>query len=174
MENVLVVYASRSGSTADIARAIGDQLTQRGFTVDVRPVSEAPDAPHYDAVVLGSAVYMSRWDKAAVHFLEDQAPDLAERPTWLFQSGPCGPDAAQQPLHTPHHVAQLCSDIGAQSPTTFAGRLDRDRATTWLGRLLSSGKLAGDFRDWVAIRAWADDIADTLQRAPQADAVTSS
>lgn len=165
MEKVLVVYASTMGSTAEIARAIGDQLTERGFEVDVLPTSKAPDAPHYDAVVVGSAVYLGHWDKRAMHYVQDQAPDLAERPTWLFQSGPCGPEASGQLLHTTHHLTQICVEIGALPVKTFAGNLDRTRATSWLTRLMSTGKLAGDFRDWDAIRAWADGIADSLTAA---------
>lgn len=161
MERILVVHATRMGSTAEIAEAIGRELTTRGFEVDVRPTTSALDARKYDAVVVGSAVYSGHWDKNAVHYLQDQAPDLAERPTWLFQSGPCGPEALEH-AGTPHHVTQICGEIGAKSPKTFGGNLDPARAHTWLARKVTKGSMSGDYRDWVAIRAWADEIADVL------------
>jgi menaquinone-dependent protoporphyrinogen oxidase len=164
MERILVVHASRMGSTEEIAQAIGTQLTSRGFAVDVRPTTSALDAPSYDAVVVGSAVYNGHWDKHAVHYLQDQAPDLAERPTWLFQSGPCGPNASGAGT-TPHHIAQICSEIGARPPRTFGGNLDPARAKTWLARRFTKGNLSGDYRDWDAIRGFADEIADALNSA---------
>ena len=51
---------------------------------DVRDLSE------YDAVVLGSAVYIGGWRKEAVKFLKDNEGALAERTVWVFSSGPAG------------------------------------------------------------------------------------
>jgi menaquinone-dependent protoporphyrinogen oxidase len=164
MERVLVVHATRMGSTAEIAEAIGRQLSSRGFEVDVRPSTSAMDARLYDAVVVGSAVYLGHWDKNALHYLQAQAPDLAERPTWLFQSGPCGAETLEH-AGTQHHVIDVCSRIGAAPPKTFGGNLDPARARTWLARRLAKGGRSGDFRDWTAIRAWADEIADVLDSA---------
>jgi len=159
MEKVLVVYASRMGSTREIALAVSDQLARRGLEVDVRAANEAQDACGYDAVVVGSPIYLRRWDPQVIHYLEHQAPDLAERPTWLFQSGPCGPD---ERAVVPRKVTRLCFEIGMPTPRTFGGNLDPARANSRLSRLVSSGNLAGDFRDWDEIRSWADGIADQL------------
>jgi menaquinone-dependent protoporphyrinogen oxidase len=166
MESVLIAYASQMGSTREIASAIGQQLTSRGFQVEVHSTTTAHDAHKYDAVIVGSAVYLGHWDKHAIAYLKSQAPDLAERPTWLFQSGPCGPDADTHNTGTPHAVATLCQEIGVASPMTFGGNLDHSRARSWLARWVSSGRLAGDTRDWEQIRAWADTIADQLEAAP--------
>ena len=111
MKNVLVAYASRMGSTREIAATIGEELSGHGFRVDLRAASSARDAVEYDAVVLGSALYLSRWDKSAVGYLKRQRLALAVRPTWLFQSGPCGPDSAAQQTNTPHAVARICQEI---------------------------------------------------------------
>jgi menaquinone-dependent protoporphyrinogen oxidase len=165
MEKVLVVYASRMGSTAEIAVEIGAELTRRGLQVDVRPTTNAPDARKYAAVIIGSAVYLRRWDKRAVDYLKAQAPDLAERPTWLFQSGPCGPDNESSYDTAPRRVARLCDDIGLDLPHTFGGNLDPARAKGFLAQLVSRGDLAGDFRDWDEIRAWSNGIADALESA---------
>jgi menaquinone-dependent protoporphyrinogen oxidase len=165
MEKVLVVYASRMGSTAEIAQEIADQLTKRGHDVDVFASTRAPDAPSYDAVIVGSGVYLNHWDKGALHYLQDQAPDLAERPTWLFQSGPCGSDDLSQHTKAPYRISQLCSEIGAHESKVFGGNLDPAHAVTWLDRRFTAGANAGDYRNWDEIRAWADSIADELAAA---------
>jgi menaquinone-dependent protoporphyrinogen oxidase len=160
---VLVVFAANLKSTAAIARVIGDQLTSRGLDVDVRPTTKALDAGRYGAVVVGSAVHMRRWDKDAVHYLQDQAPDLAERPTWLFQVGPFGLDAVEH-THTPHSVTELCFEIGAHEIRTFEGALHHNPATRWLTRRAPQSDEVS--RDWIDIRDWADDVADALQAVP--------
>ena len=162
MKTVLVAYASRMGSTQEIAAAIGDQLTTRGFDVEVAAAETTPSARSFDAVILGSALYMGRWERDAVDYLKRQAPDLTDRPTWLFQSGPSGPPAEGKPTPTPGAVQRLCGKIGLAAPTTFGGNLDHSRATGLLARWVSNGDLAGDFRDWDQIRAWADGVADQL------------
>jgi menaquinone-dependent protoporphyrinogen oxidase len=162
MKTVLVAYASRMGSTQEIATAIGDQLTGRGFDVQVVAAAAAPNARIFDAVVLGSALYTGRWDRDAVDYLRRNAPDLADRPTWLFQSGPSGPPTAIRATPTPRAVRRWADKIGLAAPTTFGGNLDRSRAKGLLARWVSVGDLAGDFRDWDQIRAWADGIADQL------------
>jgi menaquinone-dependent protoporphyrinogen oxidase len=163
MRTVLVVYASRMGSTGEIAAAVGEQLTRRGYDVEVHSTAAARDARLYDAVIVGSAVYMARWDRSALRYLQAQAPDLAERPTWLFQSGPCGPGGRTKRTQIPRAVARFCAKIGIAPPVTFGGNLDESRATTWLARRVATSDLAGDSRDWTEIRAWADGVADDLE-----------
>jgi menaquinone-dependent protoporphyrinogen oxidase len=162
MNTVLVAYASRMGSTQEIAEAIGDHLTSRGFEVDVAAAVVAPNARLFGAVILGSALYMGHWELDAVDYLKRQGSDLADRPTWLFQSGPSGPPGESRPTSTPRAVRRLCQKLGLAVPTTFGGNLDHDRAKGRLARWVSNGALAGDFRDWGQIRAWADDVADQL------------
>jgi menaquinone-dependent protoporphyrinogen oxidase len=162
MQNVLVTYASTIGPTAAIARAIGEQLTERGFDVDVRPTSQAQDAGQYDAVVVGSSVHLRRWNTDALHYLADQAPDLAERPTWLFQTCALRAEAANHYTATPRGVFQLCQDIGADLPRTFVADVNLNNSKSRLARLLSRGDLAGQLHDYGQIRDWADTIADRL------------
>jgi menaquinone-dependent protoporphyrinogen oxidase len=150
------------GSTREIAEAIGEQLSSRGFEVAVTAAADSAHARSFDAVVLGSAVYMGRWDSDAVDYLRRQSEDLIDRPTWLFQSGPTGPAKENSRSHTPRAVRRLCRRIGFAEPMTFAGNLDHARARGWLARWVSNGDLAGDFRDWDQIRAWAEAIADQL------------
>jgi menaquinone-dependent protoporphyrinogen oxidase len=87
---VLAVYATRYGATAEIAEEIGQVLRQAGLRTDVLPVGGISDLTPYKAVVLGSAVYIGQWRKEAVKFLQAHEKMLAERQVRLFSSGPTG------------------------------------------------------------------------------------
>ena len=89
MNRVLVAYASKMDSTREIADKIGSRLDEAGFDVLVRSCADAPPAKEFSAVVIGSAIYMRRWLKDATTYLAREAHELAGRPTYLFQSGPC-------------------------------------------------------------------------------------
>src|SRR5438128_10904375 len=91
--HVLVAVATRHGSTRGIADAIARELQALGVDADVRRVDEVPDLENYDAVVLGSAVYMGSWESAANRFVQRCRAKLQTMPVWLFSSGPVGNDA---------------------------------------------------------------------------------
>ncbi len=95
---------------------------------------------------------------------------LARIPTWLFSSGPVGAGTATaRPgrLPQPEDVAALAGEIGAHA-TTFGGRVDPDDGGFDL-QIMASAGLAGDWRDFHRIRAWARAIAaDVLARTAAA------
>lgn len=162
MTTVLVAYASRMGSTAEIAETIGQVLRESGLRVRVVPCAEVESVDDDDAAVVGSALYADRWMHDAVAFLRRFSEQLAERPTWLFQSGPCGDDATTQQVDTPRQVARLVARYGLRPPVTFGGRLHPSAAWDRMSRWMATGDRAGDFRDWDALRAWARWCARSL------------
>lgn len=87
MTRVLVAYGSRRGSTAEIARWIGDVLHGLGLEAEVAEAATVRDVTAYDAVVLGGALYAGRWHKDARRFARRHATALSGRPVWLFSSG---------------------------------------------------------------------------------------
>jgi menaquinone-dependent protoporphyrinogen oxidase len=166
MKHVLVAYATRMGSTAEIAQAIGHELTRRGLSVTVSACTDAGRADRFDAVIVGSAVYIGHWDGEAVDYLKSEDAALSTRPTWLFQSGPCGEGARDEQIAVPHTVLKAARRLGVEAPVTFGGRLQKSTSTGPISRWLATGALAGDFRDWDRIRAWASDKADQLLKPP--------
>jgi menaquinone-dependent protoporphyrinogen oxidase len=88
---VLVTAASRHGATHEIAEAIARGLVQRGVEAEALPTEELESLEGYDALVVGSAVYVGRWLEPARDLVEANAAALASRPVWLFSSGPLGP-----------------------------------------------------------------------------------
>ena len=160
---ILVAHASRMGGTAEIAERVGRRLREAGFEVDVHACADAPAATEYDAIIVGSALYTRRWERAAVDYLKANTAGLAARPTWLFHSGPCGDGAEDQSVPVGGTVRRLSDRIGASAPTTFGGRLDQAHATTRIQRWMTSGSSAGDWRDWDRIDTWATGIAEQLK-----------
>ena len=87
---VLVGYASRFGSTRDIAIRIADAVRTRGSEVDVRSVDDISDVDRYDAMVFGSGVYDGSWTTEATALMRRHAGVLARKPLWLFSVGSFG------------------------------------------------------------------------------------
>jgi menaquinone-dependent protoporphyrinogen oxidase len=122
MNRVLVTYGSKHGSTAEIAQAIAEELQQAGASVDCLSADRVDHLDQYDAVVMGSAVYMKRWRPEARRLLRRNARALADRPFWMFSSGPCGekPDPSwSEPARTVKRAEQL----GVRDHVVFGGRL---------------------------------------------------
>jgi len=168
MTRVLVAYATKMGGTKEIAEAIGDEFRRAQLAVVVANARDVANTDGFDALVLGSAVYTGRWRREAVRVLAQHADHEKAIPTWLFQSGPCGADAAKQ-LPAPQKVSRLAAMVGADPPVTFGGRLLQETAKGFLANKMAKGPLAGDFRDFERIRGWADDISVQLLAAHETE-----
>src|ERR1700694_192146 len=163
--HVLVAVASRHGSTRGIADAIAQELQALVLDADVRRVDEVPDLESYGAVVLGSAIYMGNWESAANRFVRRHQAKLQSMPVWLFSSGPVGDDD-HPGQGDPPKVVEIAQLSHARGHQMFAGKLDRHELN--LGERLVVNVVHapdGDFRDWNAIRAWADEIGAALKSA---------
>jgi len=158
---VLVCAASKYGATYEIAQAVADVLAERGCTVTVLPAEKVTTVEEFDAVVLGSAVYIGRWLKPARELAERSAAALAARPVWLFSSGPVGEPA--KPADNPVDVTKVLEDTRARDHQIFTGKVVR-KALSFPDRAVVSALRVqeGDFRDWAEIRTWAAGIADAL------------
>ena len=165
---VLVAYASKHGATAEIAEKIGQVLRQQGLRADVLPADRVSDLTPYQAVVLGSAVYMFQWRKAAAAFLRANERALAERPVWLFSSGPTeqgDPVQATEGWRLPKALQPIAERIHARDMAVFHGALDPQRMNLIERWMIKNVKApVGDFRDWDAIASWAGAIADALKK----------
>ncbi|MBM3694790.1 MAG: hypothetical protein FJW79_02490 [Actinobacteria bacterium] len=158
---VLVVAASKHGSTAEIATALGEALARRGLSATVADAADAGDIEEYEAVVLGSAVYAGRWQKAARELAERHGDFLVKHPLWLFSSGPVGDPL--KPEEDPVDVAQIMAIVGAREHRVFAGRVDKSRLNLAEKAIVKALKVPeGDWRDFGAVAAWGNEIADAL------------
>lgn len=164
MKRLLVAYATKHESTAEIAQLIGRVLRERtGAQVEVTVAASNPDPTLYDAIVLGSAVYMGKWQPEAAHYLREHADVLSTRPLWLFSSGPIGdsgPAAGQPGWEMPEDLLATARSLHPRDIAVFSGKLDATKLN-WLERGVMSVLHApsGDFRKWDDIGQWAADIA---------------
>jgi menaquinone-dependent protoporphyrinogen oxidase len=160
--NVLVCVASRHGASFEIAEAISATLAGAGFHTAVLPPDAVTTLEGYDAIVLGSSVYVGHWMDAAVGFVERFSKEIAGRPVWLFSSGPVGHEP--KPEDEPVDVAELVAATGAREHRIFEGQVDRSRLGLGEKVLLTAVRAPeGDFRPWDEIRAWAGEIAAALK-----------
>ena len=159
---VLVAYASKHGSTEGIARAIADRLMEDGVSAEPRSVEDTRGVDDADAVVLGSAIYAGSWRKEAVEFVHRHAEALAERPVWLFSSGPLG-EQVEDDEEQPRQLPEIEGIVAPVEHRIFFGALDRSKLGFGERMIVKAVKAPnGDFRDWDEIRAWADSIAADL------------
>ena len=159
-DRVLVAYATKHGSTREVAEEIGRVLRQRGLDTDVAEARLVRDLAPYGAVVLGSALYAAHWQRGANRFVARHLAALQARPVWLFSTGPLDRSADAGLLPAPPSVAITTDPIGARAHRVFGGRLLAD--TPGLDPQVLATHPVGDFRDWAAIRAWALGIAAAL------------
>ena len=177
---VLVAYASRHGATKGIAERIAESLGRTGLDVTLRSVEDAQPVDGYGAFIIGSAAYLGGWLGQATTFVRRHRDVLADRPVWLFSSGPTSAetvDAKGRDLlkaSEPKEFAEFARSIRPRDERVFYGAYDPDAPPSGLAegimsrfmRLLPAARNAlpvGDFRDWPAIEAWAEGIAHELQ-----------
>lgn len=163
---ILVAYASKHGSTAEIAQAVACGLRESGLGAECLEAHRVKSLEPYRAVVLGSAVYMKRWRGEARRFLHRHRDSLAVLPFWIFSSGPVGaPDDNPDPEWIePHKVVAEAQRLGVRGHVVFGGRLPEN------GGGFTARSMARhipdefqDRRDWDEIDAWARKIAAELE-----------
>jgi menaquinone-dependent protoporphyrinogen oxidase len=162
---VLVAYASKRGSTAEIAEAIAETLNEAGLDVDCLEGGEVSDLSPYDAVVLGSAVYVKRWRGEAKRFLRKHRKELAKLPLWVFSSGPVGdPEESEDTSWLePPRIVKTVEQLGAREHVVFGGRLPAEpHGPIEKAMVEGTPPEFRDRRDWGEIRAWATGIASRL------------
>jgi menaquinone-dependent protoporphyrinogen oxidase len=173
--NVLVTYASRHGATGGIAERVAAVLREAGVSAEVCPVAQVGSIDGYDAFVIGAAAYMFHWLKDATRYVKRHHKVLAERPVWLFSSGPLGTDLVDEQgrdvleVTRPKEFDEFHALVHPRGGRVFFGAWVPDAPPVGLGerfvRCMSAAPAipAGDFRDWPAIEGWAADTARELR-----------
>ena len=183
MKRVQIVYASRHGGSEGIAKRIAAVLRTEGADAEATDAASNPDPAGFDAYVVGSGVYLGKWLKEGVTFVEEHRDALAAKPVWLFSSGPVAVvsddpavalEAALGPASGPgsgghKQLDELVAAVHPRDHRVFGGVFDPERpaVTTMerIVRIIPAAKKAlptGDFRDWDRVDAWATGIAREL------------
>ncbi len=168
-DSVLVTYATRYGSTQEVAEKVAATLRESGLAVDVQPAKQVRSLAGYRAVVLGAPLYIGSWLKDAQRFLTQHQAALEKLPVALFSLGPTRADEGLAEVR-----ASLDAQVGKYpwlkpvAVELFGGKYDPDKLRfpdTILKIIPASplhGAPASDIRDWDAIRAWANSLTEKL------------
>jgi menaquinone-dependent protoporphyrinogen oxidase len=107
-------------------------------------------------------VYAGHWLKPARELVDRTSDVLADRPVWLFSSGPVGDPP--KPEEDPVDVGDILQTTKARDHRVFAGKLVKQQLSFPEKAIVSALRVPqGDFRDWTEIKGWASAIADTLR-----------
>jgi menaquinone-dependent protoporphyrinogen oxidase len=171
---ILLAYATRYGSTREAAETIASVLREAGLEVDMQPMKEVKTLDSYAAVVLGAAIYNSRWHPDAHHFLVQHQEVLRQVPVAIFTLGPLstGSEAMQKSRLQLDRELEKAPWLKPIALEVFVGKFDRAKKG-------SAAKPSPDHRDWDAIRAWArslpaqllKDVLPSLGRKPISELV---
>lgn len=167
-KRILVAYSSKYGATQEIAEKIGEVLMQSGDQVDVSSVGTVSDLTRYQAIILGSAIYVGKWPKESAKFLKANEKFLADHPFWVFSSGPSGEGDPLELVEGKLIPADLQSAIDRIHPrgiTIFHGNINLEKINSiekWAVKNVVK-KPFGDFRDWNSIVTWSGEISAELK-----------
>lgn len=179
--SVLVTYASKYGSTQEVAESVAAVLRDHGLTVDLQPMRHVMALTEYDALVLGAPIYIGRLHKDAQRFLERHQTALTQRPVALFTLGPIQSNEKaweEVRIQLDQQMAKF-PWLAPVASVLFGGKYDParlrfpDNLLTILPATPLHGMPASDVRDWNAIRSWANDLAAKLQPAVSQGAAAS-
>lgn len=160
----LVAFATKKGSSREVAEAIAATLVEQGCCVDVRAADEVRTLDAYSGVVLGGALYTGRWHRDTRDFLKRHSEVLADVPLAVYAIGPKTLDRAD----VAGSRAQL-EAARAKTPTVtptliaiFGGVVDPQSLRFPFNRLPAS-----DARDWDAIRQFAEQAGSLFAHRAQ-------
>ena len=166
-KKILVAYATKCGSTAEISTAITESLCAGGLSAELKRASSVKSIEGYQGVVLGTAIYMGSPLKEATDFIEKFVSQMADTPFAIFDvcltMKEATPENEKIALDYLKSISDVISPIKSGA---FSGRIDLATLPP-LYRMFAQadneGTLAeGDYRDWNVISTWAEELGIVL------------
>lgn len=156
-KKILIAYASKCGSTGEVAEAIGKTIADTGARVDVLPLKKVANLSDYQAVFVGSAIRAAHWLREATNFVSENRAILQRVPTAYFTV--CATMIEDTPAKQARAAGFLEPVRAVLTPAAegyFAGKVDFKRLSFIESTMLkANGGTEGDFRDWDKITGWA-------------------
>ena len=139
----LILYASKHGATAEIARRIAGIVT--GAAIHDLGQGNAPDLGGFDCVIIGSSIYAGMIRKQAKAYLAQNAEILGEKRLGLFL---CGMDGVREKEY-----------FEANFPPALK---EHAKATAFLGGIFDPKKAGAAGRLIMKAAAGQSGYADTI------------
>ncbi|MCK5848953.1 MAG: flavodoxin domain-containing protein [Caldisericia bacterium] len=164
---VLIAYSSKYGSTREIAEHVCKILQTDGFDVNIEKASASLKMKNYDAIILGSGVYVGKWLPGMENLLKKHFSLLQEKRVWIFSDGPTGKEEPTESIKNwkfPNYLELLLKQINPKGIMVFNGKMlleDMNMVHKFIIKKMNAP--LGDFRDWEAISEWAKSIAEQLE-----------
>lgn len=164
---ILVTYASRGGSTAGVAEAIGQALLENSMLVDVYPMHDVDELDSYRAVIAGSAIQEQKWLPEAMQFVQTHQAELNSKPFAAFlvcMTMALRNEQWRREANIVDWLAPVRELVRPISEGYFAGVLDISKIPSFSDRLkfrisVWSGVWSeGDHRNWNAIHDWTSEL----------------
>ncbi len=168
---MLIAYASQFGTTAEVAHAIGEVFAQNGTSVETKWVNDVDSLDGYDAVIVGSAIQYDRWMPAAANFVQAHQETLSKLPVAYFFTcltlAQQSDKTAQKAQEYADKLVALAPQVKPVSVGRFAGAINYQKLSLpfrllFKGLAITTGVKEGDYRNWEAIRAWANSMQGAL------------
>ena len=175
-KKILVAYATHAGSTAEVARAVGEEIAKTGREVEVLPIDQVRAIDAYDGLVVGGPMIMG-WHRAAVGFLKKHRKALREIPLAVFVTAM----SLTQTGETSVDGVPVCVDEKLPKPPARAGKLSfRERyarVSNYAGPILGAIRPAkpkslaffGGCLEYGRLKWWAVFFAMVVIEAPAGD-----
>jgi menaquinone-dependent protoporphyrinogen oxidase len=160
-DRILIAYATKAGSTAEIAVRMGEILSKKGLAVDILPVKKVTDVTAYREVILGSAIRIGSLLPEMMDFIKKNQAALQAKPLGVFIGCMTLKDDTEETRKT---VGAYLEPVQALVKPTyeglFAGVMDLKKLNL-LDRMIINIMKApvGDFRRWDQIEGWAQSTA---------------
>jgi menaquinone-dependent protoporphyrinogen oxidase len=161
---ILVVYATKTGSTAEVAKAMAEVFKTMGAASDVFEAGISPAPDGYDAVVIGSAIKYGAWLSPAMDYIKIYKERLRAMPVAYFNCGIfTAVGNAGQKGQTVKYNDPAKALVMSVADTGFAGKIDYGKLNFMEKGLSKVMKISqGDRRDFPGIRKWAENIYPIL------------
>ncbi|GGP48783.1 protoporphyrinogen oxidase [Shewanella algicola] len=179
MAHILVLYYSRGGHTAQISRAIADQIIANGDQCDVVNIHDTKQKPiewdKYQAVALGACVLYGSYHKSVFEFVSQHQQALSNIPNSFF----CVNVVARNPekrIPENNKYLQKFLTLSAWKPQDvkiIAGKVDYP-SWPWYDSLMirlimkmtdgpTDPTAIIDYTDWEDVKAYGNHIAKLAQ-----------
>ncbi|MFX1283785.1 MAG: flavodoxin domain-containing protein [Promethearchaeota archaeon] len=180
---MLIVFASRFGSTDEIAHEIAEELEKNEITTLVLNLKDGENIPsldEFDGILVGSGVKMGRWTKEAFKFLKQNQEPLNTKILGLFVSSGEAANPKTRDGAREKYLEKIMEKTGVKADMVeaFGGVFDLSSSSNYSflekkiiqrlaktvegGIIMQDGKV-NDFRNWQLIRNWATDFGNLVK-----------